>query len=118
MTVEELSYLAANEYGLPGNTPLEERALYGALYVLYAKFKKGILTQEEGNREKQKAVYQYGLDCREREQAFARQKRQLDFWQNIERAANAYRREPSTENADRLLEAVYGVGRKERGKGP
>ena len=61
---------------------------------------------------------QNGLDCREREQAFARQKRQLDFWQNIERAANAYRREPSIENADRLLEAVYGVGRKERGKGP
>ena len=94
MTVEELSYLAANEYGLPGNTPLEERALYGVLYVLYTKFKKGILTQEEGNREKQKAVYQYGLDCREREQAFARQKRQLDFWQNNTRKMFGLLRRP------------------------
>ena len=118
MTIDELSYLALNEYELPENTPLCERAFYGELFILYGKFKKGILTQEEGNREKQKAVYQYGLDCRKREQAFAMQKRQLDFWQNIERAANAYRREPSIENADRLLEAVYGVGRKERGKGP
>ena len=52
MTVETLEKLAINSADMPDDLNTAEQLLYQKLRYLYASFKTGIITQEQGKREK------------------------------------------------------------------
>lgn len=113
VTVEEISRYAAG-----GSAPLEamtcpERCLFYTLKDLYALHRENRLTKAEGEKRKQEALTQYRKDCDD----YAEIKKILRYhsalWKGIELAATKYSKEPSIENADAFMEAVYGVKRKQ-----
>lgn len=116
MTEQEIAVFAANGYPIADDTTPEIRALYYRLALLYLQYRFGLISAECGAQEKAAALMKFRKD--RDEQMFDKKQRRhmLRFWQNTEAAANEYRLHPSIENADRLLEAIYGVGRKKKGE--
>lgn len=80
-----------------------------ALRSLYAQLRKGEITRSQAEQDKGKLCYV--LDKEKRVAAADRQlaEQSTKMYRNIEGAANAYGRERTVENADRLYEAIYRV---------
>ena len=112
MTVDEISRYAASGKMPEEKTNCADRCLYYALRDLYAKHRENQITKEDGEKLKRKALNEYQKDCEELNYSGNFLMREAEMWKRIEFAAIKYRKEPSIENADLFLEAVYGCGRK------
>ncbi len=89
-----------------------ERCFFYTMRDIYRKFQGGQITKETGETLKKAAEVQY---ARDQDEYFWHTKvlnHNAAMWKEIELAATRYRNDPSTENADRFMAAVYGVGGK------
>ncbi len=105
---EELERLAFQRKEMPDTRYLSEMMLFLAFRNLYDFAARVQMSPEQGRREKSELLEKFRA-CHFLEQIY---EDTADMWKNIELAAIAYRKEPSVQTADKLLEAIYGVKRK------
>lgn len=91
----------------PMNMP--EMLLYKEIENISLKYKYGMITKDVATTLKTKALadykhnltaYQNGIDCANRI---------ADLYKRIELATSAYRKNKTIDNADKLMEAIYGL---------
>lgn len=111
--VDRVSIAASNETGEREEWGNAERLLYFKLRDLYREFKAGRISQASGSDRKQKAIEQYKLDKQNAEKADGIVAWHVKFWNRIEQAGTEYRTAPSIETADKFVEAVYRVPRRQ-----
>ncbi len=95
----------------PGeNLPMPDRILWWAYREMYAQFKAGKISKEQGE-EMQKAISrQYTKDRKKYDDYIKITKSITDLYKRIENAATAYIKSGNrTPEADALYEALYGV---------
>ena len=109
---DTIPLLAACGEELPRWAPVEERAFYSRLRLLYVMFKDGAISAADGKQHKTQALLQFRQDVANRESVKKDSSRLPAFWRGIEQAANKYCTEPTIENADALIYAIYKVPRK------
>lgn len=108
----EMSYerLAMRGDPMPTGLSQEDQLCYQALCFLYKRYNTGQISREVGSDE----ARQIRMRCAENKKAaeFGEKCSQhaIKLWRNVEQAANAYQRERTQENADKLITAIYGVG--------
>lgn len=99
---------------MPDGLELADQLCYQALSALYKRFYSGRITREQGEhdarlirrkRNENIKSFEFGERCRSHA---------VILWANIEQSANAYQKDRTLENADKLIEAIYGVGFVER----
>lgn len=100
---------AMNNEPMPDGLPLEEQMAYQALAALYGRYRLKLITRDQGHEEKGRIIY--ALDLRRRQEDANRKltKQTADMFRNIEGAANAYAKNRTLENADRLYQVIYGM---------
>jgi len=114
MTLEEIQVAAYDFQRIPdGSLPAPECLLWYMLRDIYDRYRNKIITQEEGEAEKQKAMRQYRDNKSHFDTAAQILRHHASMWRDIEQSADAYRKNPSIDTADAFLTAVYGVGRKD-----
>lgn len=82
--------------------------LWYMLRDIYNEFTAGTLTKEQGAARKKQAMDIYEKECEYLCRTMATCDRMAALWRGIESASTAYRKERSLENADKLMEVVYG----------
>ena len=106
-----LAYEKEAYRGDPVPDGLDVLDTYGfiSLRSIYAQLRKGEITRSQAERDKGKLCYV--LDREKRGAASDRRlvEQSARMFKDIEGAANAYGRERTVENADRLYEAIYRV---------
>lgn len=94
---------------MPDGLPSEEQAAYQALAHLYGRYRLKLISREDGHTEKCKIQYEFDLRKRQAETDRKLAKHHADMLRKLEGAANAYAKNRTLENADRLYQAVYGA---------
>lgn len=109
MSVEELEDLAFNGTPMPDLRSQAQVLLFQSFRDLYDFARRSGMSKEQGKREKAQILAAYKIN------KFLEdlQEETNQMWQRIEIAASEYRKAPSVELADKLLEAIYTVKRKE-----
>jgi hypothetical protein len=78
--------------------------------MLYQRYHAGSIDRDKGAEEARKIR----SSCQVRKEALAFERKcnshSVRLWKAVESAANAYQKERTLENADRMIEAIYGVG--------
>ena len=116
MTLEEIQIAAYDFKRIPDiSLPAYDCLLWYMLRDIYDRYRNHIITQEEGEAEKQKALRKYYDSKSNFDTAAQILRNHANMWRNIESTADAYRLNPTIENADAFLTAVYGVGRLKEG---
>ena len=76
---------------------------------IYREFRSGSLDKETGAQRKKAALDAFDAawekKCRDRDLVF----RSAELWKAIEETATAYRKQPSMETADRMMNVIYGL---------
>lgn len=99
---------------MPDGLSSEEQMAWQAVAHLYGRYRLKLITRETGHVEKGKI--KYALELRKRQADMDRRlaRHHSDMLRDMEGAANAYQKERTLENADRLYEVIYGMIPKER----
>lgn len=86
-----------------------EEELYRDVQNLYAMFRQGSITAEDGKSRKAQILNKFW--SKKDEEGFRRMvsKRYSNMMIRIESAANAYAKDRTLENADKLYKALYGM---------
>lgn len=109
-TVFEYEQAAMRGEPIPSGLSASDRAAYLQLRELYAQYHSGSITRETGSADKKRILR--ARDEEARTAAF--RERCLSYtvrlWREVECAASNYRKNRTLENADRIMEAIYGVG--------
>lgn len=114
MSVEELEDLAYNGAPMPDLRSQAQVLLFQSFRDLYDFARRSGMSPEQGKREKAQILAAYKTNKFLEEM----QEDTCQMWKRIEIAASEYRKAPSVELADKLLEAIYGVRRTHRGTKP
>ena len=109
MKVEELEDLAFKGGPMPELHSQAQVLLFQSFRDLYDFARRSGMSKEQGKRDKAQILGAYKINKFLEEL----QESTNEMWKNIEIAASEYRKAPSVEKADKLLEAIYGVKRKE-----
>lgn len=109
MTPEELEDLAYQGAPMPDLRSQADALLFQAFRNLYDFAKRVGMSPEQGKREKSQIVEAHRINKFLEELNEDTQQ----LWKRIEIAASNYRKAPSVELADKLIEAIYGAKRKE-----
>jgi len=111
--VADFTYPYEREAMLGGEMPdgleLLDQLTFLALRSLYAQKRGGVIDRETGSREKGKLRYQRDILCRKLGAKEDMAIRSARFFQDVECAANAYAKNRTLENADKLYRVVYGL---------
>lgn len=113
MTEEELSKAAMTERYPESNMSYDWLTWY-KLRDVYRDFKTGRIGKSEGEAQKKSIFLSHKKAIDEYNQRRKVDLHFADFWRKIEEVGTVYRKDPTIANADRFLEAVYGVGRLDR----
>ena len=106
---EGLTQLARSGADMPEGLRLAEIWLFQAMRNLYREFQRGKISQEAGKRERVQLMNSYRT-ASSMQSIWAES---LERKKDAESAVNKYRRNPTIENADKAINALYGgVGRK------
>lgn len=97
---------AAEGRSTPDGLPASDTAAYMALRALYMQYSAGLIDREAARAEKAEIAKAYAA-LRSREEFLMRESDALRG--RIGAASEAYRREPTRENADRLYAAFWGL---------
>lgn len=110
MIFKDMEQLAHQNAPLPSGMSALDQATYLSLRCLYSHYRHGEI--EQGNAEIEKRAIRVAHEQRMSFDAFARKcgAQSVTLWKNIEGAINSYRKNRTLENADRLANAVDGVG--------
>lgn len=94
---------------MPDGMPLEEQQAWQAVAHLYGRYRLKLIDRKTGHSEIGKIAA--ALDLRRREANADRRlcKWHADLMKAAEGAANAYARNRTLENADRLYQVIYGM---------
>lgn len=108
-TLDQLEDMAYRNVPMPEDIRSQAELLaFLSFRNLYCfAFREG-MSQEQGKREKSQIVKAYEIYKALEEL----QESTSDMWKRIDIAACEYRKAPSVEKADRLMEAIYQVKRK------
>lgn len=100
---------AMNGDEMPDGLPLEEQQAWQAVAHLYGRYRLKLIDRKTGHTEIGKISAT--LDLRQREANADRKlcKWHADLMKAIEGAANAYAKERTLENADRLYKTIYNL---------
>lgn len=94
---------------IPDGLDAVDQWMFLSLRLLYQSYKKGVISKEMGNIEKGKLAH----ERTKMENKFKIRERivqsSVEMTVKAESAANAYAKERTLENADRLYEALYGM---------
>lgn len=102
--------LAMHGGRMPSDLSAEDQLCFQSLAYLYARYHSGYITRADGEeearmirrkREENVKSNGFGEKCREHS---------MKLWRNIEVAVMDYQKNRTTERADKLLMAIYGVG--------
>lgn len=113
MTGEEINKIATTAKDPPDELNGVERGLFWEFKELYRRFDNGEISREQGSRLKKEAMARFREENEKLKKATEIWENHARMWKEIEGAGSKYRLEPTIENADAFLKAVYGVGRKE-----
>ena len=95
---------------IPPGLSAADRTAYISLREVYAQYHRKVISREVGAadkriivraRDEESRLMAFGDKCRDHA---------VKLWSAVGGAAAEYRRNRTLENADRLLEAIYGVG--------
>jgi len=110
VTFRELEELAYQNQAMPNHLDVYMQAVYQSLRCLYSHYRHGEINRDLASREK-KAIR---ITCEERMRVndfhANLSKHCSELWSAIGGAAAEYRKNRTLESADKLLEAIYGVG--------
>ena len=110
MTIAEIETMAFHGTPLPDDVKsLADINAYHAFRNLYDYAKRVQMSQEQGKREKAQIVDAHRLN-KFNEELF---EEDVTLWNKISAAVVEYTNAPSIEAADKLLEVMYGVKRKD-----
>lgn len=109
MSTEALEDLAFKGAPMPDLRSQAQVLLFQSFRNLYDFARRSGMSPEQGKREKAQILDAYKINKFLEEM----QESTNAMWKNIEIAASNYRKAPSVELADKLLEAIYSVQRKE-----
>lgn len=112
-TVDELEDMAIRQEPIPELRSQAQVLLYQSLRDLYWYARQYGVSREQGKQEKQRILDSYRVN------KFLEEINESTsgMWSRIESASSDYRKAPSVEKADVLLEAIYQVKRKLPEKG-
>ena len=100
---------AARGDPMPDGLSLAEQQTYQAIRYLYAVYRAKRVTQEQAAKEKATILRKLKM-AQEKEALMDKaHQRAIKMWKDLEAAANHYGTERTIENADKLIEAIYGV---------
>ena len=100
---------AARGDPMPDGLSLAEQQTYQAIRYLYAVYRAKRITQAQAAQEKAKVLQELRM-MQEKEALMEKSyAKQTEMWKDVESAANRYGTERTLENADKLIEAIYGV---------
>lgn len=105
--MEISAYAAKNEMPESGMTYIDWLLWY-MLRDIYNEFSAGMLTKEQGAERKKQALDIYEKEWEYMGRTLALCDRVSDLWKRLETVASAYRKDRSIENADKMMEVVYG----------
>lgn len=100
---------AARGDPMPDGLSLAEQQTYQAIRYLYAVYRAKRITQTQAAQEKATILRKLRM-VQEKEALMDKaHQRAIKMWKDLEFAANQYGVNKSIENADKLIEAIYGV---------
>lgn len=110
MTLDEIQVAAFDFHRIPDpDLPVAECLLWYMLRDIYDRYRNNVITQSEGEMEKQKALQRYKENKASVESAEAFLRFNAKMWQVTEQARSKYRLDRTLENADALVEAWDGA---------
>ena len=109
MTIDDIVLSAYNNTLPNGVMRLSERLLYQTVKCISLEYKAGQLSKQDATDLKANAISDYRADKTEYENGQNSMRRMAMLYKDIELATTAYRKERTLENADRLLEVLYGL---------
>ena len=110
MTLDEIQVAAFDFHRIPdSDLPAAECLLWYMLRDIYDRYRNNVITQSEGELEKQKALQRYKENKASMESAEAFLRFNAKMWQVTEQARSKYRLDRTLENADALVEAWDGA---------
>lgn len=95
---------------IPPGLSAADRAAYLQLRGLYVQYHSRLISRETGSADKKRILRARDEEARAaafRERCLSHTVR---LWKEVECAASDYRKNRTLENADRIMEAIYGVG--------
>lgn len=94
---------------MPDGLSLAKQQTYQAVRYLYALYRGKRITQAQAAQEKAAILRKLRM-AQEKEALLEKSySRTVDMWKSIEAAANRYGTDRTLENADKLIESIYGV---------
>lgn len=93
---------------MPDGLTGSEQKLFLSLRMLYRQNDMGVVSRDAAVMEKKKLMQAFEVD-RFRDECG---KHSVELWKAAEAGANAYGHERTLENADMVIEAIYGVKKK------
>ena len=115
MTLQDLKLAAYNGITPPEPLSCPERAFFLRAKEIYAQYHDKRITQTESAEAMRQAIQDYNRDVTERQNGIDALHRIADLYKEVEFAATAYRKDRILVNADKLMEAMYGlITRKDR----
>lgn len=96
---------------MPEGLSLADQSAYTAIRNIYAAHRAGRLSREAGAAEKRRVKRRYDLEMGEREQERKLALHRAQVIRLTEQAATAVRKDPSPENALRLVDVLDGIER-------
>ena len=110
MTLDEIQVAAYDFQRIPDpELPAADCLFWYMLRDIYDRYRNGLITQAEGEAEKQKAMIKYRVNKGTVESAVAFLRFNAKMWQVTEQARSNYRLNRTLENADALVEAWDGA---------
>lgn len=109
MTLQDLKLAAYN--GITPSEPLScpERAFFLQAKEIYAQYHDKRITQSESSEAMRQAIQDYKRDMTERQNGIDALYRIANLYKQLELVATAYRKDRTLANADKLMEAMYGL---------
>lgn len=94
---------------MPDGLDMVDQLNFLCLRSLYGQVHSGTIDRATGSREKGRLIYQRNLWERKLMLQERMVRRSAELFRSVELAANAYAKERTLENADRLYHALYGI---------
>lgn len=106
--VSELERLAIRGEPMPDGLNLTDQWFFQSMSLLYERYHAGFIDRKIGKREKGQIVYQRDRELRQRDCDNKLIQHHVAQTKAVEGAQNAYRKDRTLENADRLSAALDG----------
>ena len=109
MTLQDLKIAAYNGITPPEPLSCPERAFFLQAKEIYAQYHDKRITQSESAEAMRQAIQDYKRDVVERQNGIDALHRIADLFKEVELVATVYRKDRTLVNADKLMEAIYGL---------